>query len=111
MTSFINLCILAVTHSMNDYSLFVRQSTSSIVMLVVYVYDIILTGDDLDEISSLKLFLDQQFNIKHVGVLDHFLGIEVGYSSSGLRLHQRKFIHDLLQEFSCVEVLWISMSR
>ncbi|KAK6784099.1 hypothetical protein RDI58_017553 [Solanum bulbocastanum] len=103
--SCLKLCVRVVTHSMTDYSLFVRQSTSSTVILAVYDDDIILIGDDLDEISSLKLFLDQQsIKIKDLCVLNYFLGIEVAYASGSLLLHQRKFIHDLLQEFRCADV-------
>ncbi|XP_047260837.1 uncharacterized mitochondrial protein AtMg00810-like [Capsicum annuum] len=70
-------------------------------LIAIYVDDIILSGDDLDEISTLKSFLDSQFRIKDLGVLNYFLGIEVHYSDSGLLLHQKKFIHDLLQDFHC----------
>ncbi|XP_019264486.1 PREDICTED: uncharacterized protein LOC109242109 [Nicotiana attenuata] len=81
-----------------------RQSASSIILLVVYVDDIILTGNDLEEITALKSFLDNEFKIKDLGVLNYFLGIEVAYHSDGLLLHQRKFIKDLLKEYHCEDV-------
>ncbi|XP_060179305.1 uncharacterized mitochondrial protein AtMg00810-like [Lycium barbarum] len=61
----------------------------------------ILSGDDLDEITALKSFLDNQFKIKDLGTLNYFLGIEVAYSPTGLLLHHRKFIRDLLLEYKC----------
>ncbi|XP_019244537.1 PREDICTED: uncharacterized protein LOC109224411 [Nicotiana attenuata] len=63
--------------------------------------DIILTGDDLTEISALKEFFNDQFKINDLGLLNYFLGIEVFYDNSGVILHQRKFIADLLREFGC----------
>lgn len=89
------------THTLNDYSLFTRGSRNSLVILAVYVDDIILTGTDLGEVSALKAFLHDQFKIKDLDFFNYFLGIEVLYSSSGVLLHQRKFIHDLTKEFHC----------
>ncbi|XP_070017928.1 uncharacterized mitochondrial protein AtMg00810-like [Nicotiana sylvestris] len=71
-------------------------SPSSTVFLAVYVDDIILTRNDLSEISALKSFLDTQFRIKDLGL---FLGIEVIHHSSGIILHQKKFINNLLTEY------------
>ncbi|XP_019238389.1 PREDICTED: uncharacterized protein LOC109218475 [Nicotiana attenuata] len=88
-------------HSLNDYSLFTKVSGDSIVVLAVYVDDIILTGTDSAEILALKSFLHQQFRIKDLGSLHYFLGLEVFYSASGVVLHQKKFLHDLLIEFHC----------
>ncbi|XP_019246574.1 PREDICTED: uncharacterized protein LOC109226237 [Nicotiana attenuata] len=91
-------------HSLIDYSLFVKKSPSSTVFLAVYVDDIILSRDDFSEISALKSFLDAQFRIKDLGLLHYFLGIEVLYHSSGIILHQKTFINDLLTEYHCSDV-------
>ncbi|XP_019228598.1 PREDICTED: uncharacterized protein LOC109209733 [Nicotiana attenuata] len=81
-----------------------EKSAASTVFLAVYMDDIILTGDDLNEISALKEFLNNQFKIKDLGLLNYFLCIEVLYDDSGVILHQRKFIADLLHEFNCDSV-------
>ncbi|XP_060178778.1 uncharacterized mitochondrial protein AtMg00810-like [Lycium barbarum] len=70
----------------------------------MYVDDIILTGDDLDEISALKNFLHDQFKIKDLRLLHYFLGIKVFYYDSGVLLHQKRFISNLLSEFHCTDV-------
>lgn len=49
-----------------------------ITILAVYVDDFIITGDD-EEITKLKECLSQAFEVKDLGKLKYFLGIEVAY--------------------------------
>ena len=59
-----------------DHSVFYRNSSSGIILLVVYVDDIVITGSDSKGFSSLKSFLQSQFYINDLGMLRYFLGIE-----------------------------------
>ena len=81
-----------------DHSVFYKNSSSSIIMLVVYVDDIVITGSDTKGISSHKFFLQSQFHTKDLGMLRYFLGIEVMRSKYEIFLSQRKHVLDLLFE-------------
>lgn len=85
------LQIQGFTQSKCDYSLFIRQSSDQITIASIYVDDIILTGNDLSLINSLKAHLHKVFSIKDLGKLYLFLGIEVGYMTDGITLSQGKF--------------------
>lgn len=70
----------------------------SITTVAVYVDDIILIGNNVSTIQSLKSHLHTIFNIKDLGQLSYFLGLEVSYLLDGIALSQRKFSTDLLRE-------------
>ena len=85
--------------SINDYSLFVRNKNNTLVFLLVYVDDIILTGNSEFEINKVKDFLKTQFLIKDLRRLKYFLGIEAIDVKNGICLNQRKYCLELLHEF------------
>jgi hypothetical protein len=62
------------------------------------VDDIILTGDYEEEMVRLKKLLAKEFEIKDLGYLKYFLGMEVARSRKGIYVSQRKYILDLLKK-------------
>ncbi|KAJ9557316.1 LOW QUALITY PROTEIN: hypothetical protein OSB04_011930 [Centaurea solstitialis] len=87
-----------MVRSASDYSVFFRHKQGKRIIVVVYVDDIIITGDDEVGITELKQFLQSQFQISDLGRLRYFLGIEVSHSPQGILLSQRKYILDMLTE-------------
>lgn len=75
---------------------FKRTGDAHFAALIVYVDDIVVTGNDPVEISQLKLRLAQEFEIKDLGHLRYFLGIEVTRSKKGIFVFQRKYTLDFL---------------
>nr|CAN66727.1 hypothetical protein VITISV_041956 [Vitis vinifera] len=67
-------------------------------ILIVYVDDIILSGNDMEELQNLKKYLSEEFEVKNLGNLKYFLGMEVTRSRKGIVVSQRKYILDLLKE-------------
>ncbi|MCH79609.1 retrovirus-related Pol polyprotein from transposon TNT 1-94 [Trifolium medium] len=86
------------TQSNSDHSLFTLTKGSSFTALLVYVDDIILAGNCMDEFDRIKQIMHHEFKIKDLGQLRYFLGIEVAHSSSGVTICQRKYCLDLLQD-------------
>ncbi|XP_043700114.1 uncharacterized protein LOC122650799 [Telopea speciosissima] len=77
---------------------FIRRQGSKLVVLVVYVDDIIISGNDESGIADVKSYLHKQFQMKDLGHLSYFLGIEVLRSKKGISLSQRKYVLDLLSD-------------
>ncbi|RVW38517.1 Retrovirus-related Pol polyprotein from transposon RE1 [Vitis vinifera] len=82
-----------------DHTLFVKKShAGKMAILIVYVDDIILSGNDMEELQNLKKYLLEEFEVKDLGNLKYFLGMEVARSRKGIVVSQRKYILDLLKE-------------
>uniref|UniRef100_A0A3Q7JKT7 Reverse transcriptase Ty1/copia-type domain-containing protein n=1 Tax=Solanum lycopersicum TaxID=4081 RepID=A0A3Q7JKT7_SOLLC len=72
--------------------------SESITLVLVYVDDMLITGDILRLISETKVYLQQAFRMKDLGELNNFLGIEFARSKKGILMHQRKYSLDLISE-------------
>ncbi|RVX04589.1 Retrovirus-related Pol polyprotein from transposon RE1 [Vitis vinifera] len=86
-----------------DSSLFILRKGQSIVLLLIYVDDIIVTGNDNNIISDLINTLSSEFSLKDLGSLHYFLGLEVKYLPNGLFVSQTKYIRDLLEHTKMME--------
>ncbi|RDX67605.1 hypothetical protein CR513_53499, partial [Mucuna pruriens] len=82
---------LGYRQSQGDHTLFIKHSPNGkLTLLLVYVDDMIVIGDDEIEKLNLKEKLIPQFEMKELGKLKYFLGIEVAYF--------KKYVLDLLKE-------------
>ncbi|XP_057962222.1 uncharacterized mitochondrial protein AtMg00810-like [Malania oleifera] len=87
---------LGFASSPYDSPLFTRHTATGIILLLLYVDDMIITGADTSGIHKLKQFLCRQFEMKDLGSLRYFLGLEVSPNSDGYSLTQAKHASDLL---------------
>jgi len=74
-----------------NFSLYVKKIDHGIVVIVIYVDDLIITGDSDADIFDLKKLLKQKFKMKDLGELCYFLGIEVIQSPKGIWLLQKQY--------------------
>ena len=79
-----------------DTTLFLRRSNHGITILLLYVDDMIITGDDMQGIQDLKNFLGRQFEMKDLGPLNYFLGLGVSSFADGYYLTQAKYTSDMI---------------
>jgi hypothetical protein len=79
-----------------DYSLFILHKSDVHLFLLIYVDDIIVTGNSTIAITKLIHCLKQSFAMKDLGPLHFFLGMHIHRQSRGLHLSQTKNISDLL---------------
>ena len=98
LTNSVRIETFCMQKSKSDHNVFYKNTSSGIILLIMYVDDIVITGSNSKGILSLKSFLHNQFHTKDLGMLKYFLGVEVMRSNQGILLFQRKYVFDMLSE-------------
>ena len=78
-------------------ALFRRSSPSDSIVLLLYVDDMIIIGDDTTSIFLLKILLLEHFEMKNLGQLRSFLGIEIASSPKGYLLSQSNYASEIIK--------------
>lgn len=66
--------------------------------IIVNVDDLLITGSFASLIQDIKALLQHHFNIKDLGEMKYFLGLEIARSKAVISICQRKFALDLISE-------------
>jgi hypothetical protein len=85
--------------SMKGSCIWLKEKDKKLTLIGAYVDDILITGDDRKDIEEISTILGKAFQMKHMGELSEFLGIEAVYSNDGIKLCQRKFEKQVAQQF------------
>ncbi|GKU98654.1 hypothetical protein SLEP1_g11628 [Rubroshorea leprosula] len=96
------------TSSPHDTALFIRKTNHGMFLLLLYVDDMIIIGDDVLGIYDLKQFLSHKFEMKDLAVLSYFLGLEVTSSNDGYLLSQTKNASDLISKVGLIDTKIVS---
>jgi len=94
-----HLSVLGFKRSNADHSLYTRKTEAGIIIILVYVDDLIVGGENEGEVERVKTQLKQRFDMKDLGELKFFLGIEVIRTPKGIWLSQRQYALDMLSRF------------
>eukprot|EP00253_Pinus_taeda_P035259 PITA_35259 len=83
----------------SDNTLYTKKMGKSLIILVLYVDDLILTGSDPNLINHVKYNLKKKFEMTDLGHLHYFLDLQILQSKEGISLSQSKYACDLLRHF------------
>lgn len=89
-----------------DTSLSIFHWSVTLLYLLVYVDNIILTGNDPTQIHTFITRMNNVYAMKDLGRLNYFLGLEDTYTSDDLFLTQAKYAHDILTHVGLLESKW-----
>ena len=83
-----------------DQCLYNKTVNDTLITVVIYVDDIIISSSDLEEIEKVKSVLSQRFKIRDLGATRKFLGFEIDQSENQIKIHQHKFAKQLIEKFN-----------
>ena len=91
---------LGLQSSVFDCCVFMQTDPKDYVMLVVYVDDILIACKQPNTLSQIVKRLKQNFKITEKGLVNYFLGLEIGHDPiRGYWLSQEQYTKDMLDEF------------
>jgi hypothetical protein len=90
------LIFLGFTKAKSDTSLFIYRCGIDTVYLLLYVDDIVLRASSQPLLQQIIATLKQEFAMKDLGVLHHFLSMAVQQKKDNLYFSQRQYTLDIL---------------
>ena len=87
----------------SDTSLFVYRRGTDTAYMLLYVDDIVLTASSAQLLRQVISALQQEFAMKDLGELHHFLGMQVQRNADGMVLSQRQYMLDILDRAGMAE--------
>ena len=84
-----------------DHCIYVKKSNGMFVILSLYVDDILLAGNNLEYVKTVKSWLSKSFDMKDMGEADYILGVKIQRDRSKkiLSLSQETYIKKILERF------------
>ena len=86
--------------SRKDPCVFIRSDEDKkLTIVTTYVDDLMIAADTEEDVVRVKEELKRRFKMKDLGQLHYLLGISVERTETGVVLHQRQYIKDILKKF------------
>ncbi|XP_041011381.1 uncharacterized mitochondrial protein AtMg00810-like [Juglans microcarpa x Juglans regia] len=92
------------TLSRADTLLFVFHKQNDLIYLLLYVDDIILTGNNSSLLDSFTRKLNSEFATKDLGSFSYFLGLEATSTTDGLFINQLKYAQEILTRAQLLDI-------
>ena len=81
-------------------TLYIKEKYGKMLIVVLYVDDVIFTGNDAYVIENFKTVMKNEFEMTNMGLLRYFLGIEVEKNENNFFISQAKYINEVLERFN-----------
>ena len=89
----------------NEPCLFIWRKDGEVVILILYVDDILLAGDDKQKLEEIRDKLSLVFKMKDLGEPENFLVMRINRDKQNktLELKQTEYIEKILERFNMIE--------
>ncbi|CAM8905658.1 unnamed protein product [Rhodiola kirilowii] len=82
-----------------DKTLFLLKEGKDTLFVQVYVDDIIFSSTNPKLVKKFTDLMSSEFEMSMVGELKYFLGLQVAQGEDGTRIHQQKYVKEILKKF------------
>ncbi|CAM8987895.1 unnamed protein product [Rhodiola kirilowii] len=82
-----------------DKPLFLLKEGKDTLVVQVYVDDIIFDSTNPKLVKKFTDLMSSEFEMSMVGELKNFLGLQVAQGEDGTRIHQQKYVKEILKKF------------
>lgn len=89
----------------SDPCVYVKLIDGEIIIITIYVDDILIYGSSRPRINEFKKRLNEKFEIEDLGLCRKIIGIEVEQDSDVIKISQRGFTEELLQQYKLNECI------
>eukprot|EP00253_Pinus_taeda_P010620 PITA_10620 len=83
----------------SDPNVYMLRTHDSLLILVLYVDDLLITGSSASAIATVKRALHDRFLMTDMGQLHFFLGLEISQDATGIKPSEAKYARDLFERF------------
>lgn len=87
----------------SEHTLFTKSNGGKLLIVSLYVDDLIFTGNDREMCDEFKNSMMLEFEMTYLGLVKHFLGVEVKQCSEGIFICQRRYAREVLARFGMDE--------
>lgn len=96
---------LKFKRSENEYCFYVKISETDKLYILIYVDDVLLAGTDKSKVEKVKNALKENFKLKDLGLVSHFLGmiIKQDIIKGETIISQTKYVENILQKYNMLE--------
>ena len=91
------------TRSKADYCLYWKQDGDAVIIVVLYVDDMLICSNAEIKMNQLKVKLFNEFDMKDLGPVKNFMGIQIERDDDQLLISQSHFIDAILSRFGMTE--------
>ena len=86
-----------------DCTLFTKEMDGHLILVQIYIDDIIF-GSTCDKLcKEFEAVMQKKFEMSSMREMDFFLGLQVNQLSTGIFIHQTKYVNDLFNRFKMVD--------
>lgn len=89
--------------SIIDPCMFVKVDENKRIIILVWVDDILIAANNLDTVTEVKTLLKQKFDMKDLGQISRFLGVDFIIKPNEIQMNQRAYTEKILEKFNMLD--------